>query len=873
MIESKSNTIIDEYALRDTTGIVKPEIQDMVYQNLKLKDMPTGTIPGYFKRQIKNGDTVFGDFTIQEIIDMGPERLIAMFDGSKLSIIKAYNHFLELIVSTIDECFASFIKQLPVPLLSEESQDQDLLSLIDKFNVELSVIANLGYFNDKEKRQLEFVSCYFNGESLDEIGTKNHLTAERARQIIKMVSIHSKILKGESNFYLAQHFNDVLDDYKSKYLNNDLITPFLEDEGILLDAELNKLSFIGLEVLKLQLNNQDRYFLLDQELGQMRVYINTFIQFAKYSFAEKNLDTYHREFILYYKKEAKKYYVQALAEDRSLFKQILDSSFIQCRYSEDFEEDLYSIDWNLLASMDLKVARILLENEDQMTLEEIFEEYNDRNEYYGEEKLEGLGNLYVRTTEYVKNIRNGVWIYSEEEIDNGENTQSIISNHLIAKNGFANFDEINLHLLEKGRKYAPNSLRAFILMVAVVAKKDKNLFVHKQYVDKVSFELQAKRNSMIGAKVLPIIKDHLLSLNNDVSTKDFVLEVKENIIEEGISQTRNINVQYYLDLLANNDVLNIEDGNIVVSTIDRSKLERVKYRDEPAYREAIRNEAVVLLKENENEPIKVTDLWEKLSHLFPKDIAKNNFYKIFEKSDLFTKEITEKNRAAYILNMGLLPQPQPLTEVALNPDDLASDFVLQPIGKEVEPIASYAWDEAALFEFIRRDLSVKHASQNWDFDYGFDRFKSILIGKDSYHDHSNSWGNSILKSLGRVLMNMSDFFDRDTCMQRLSLSFESYLKILLDDNSSLGLGAIIKDDSTLNTLKEYKFSYQKYELNKTLLDFSKKLNSLLYFRNIYAHDPNSDKVNISLVDHVKNIMDFISLYIFVASALKIDTAR
>lgn len=861
------DSVIYEYSLLDEFGYVKPEIKMLIYNNLLIKDIPRELLPPIFYRKIKeNPNHSLASASIQELLNCEIEGPNKYFNKVSQPILRAYYNFVDLVDNNLPLYYLTYMRQLPIPLLGNIDVKADILTLLDILIAEVQIMAEFGYFDIKEIRSIEYVTAYFEGESLEDLAVRYGLSSERVRQIIKTESVYAQIFNGKSNIYLWKGFYESLESFKAEYLFNDLITNVIPDED--LTVLKNKFYFLGLDLFEIKINNQIKYFLTDISISSVRNYVNSFIQFSKNFYLAKDFETFYQDFIAYYKVEGSKGYDETLSSDKALFEKILKCSFIESKYIEGEEEAFYVIDWNLLASMDLRIASILFDVGEIMTREEILKEYNLRCIYYGEEPLPSVNKLHIRSIDNIRKIRNDVWKYSEDFIDVQDNTQSLISEFLTEKGGVASLEEIKAKLLTLDRSYKENSLRAFILMVATISKDDRNLFVHNDMIDQVDIEVMQKRNSMIGAKILPVVKEELLQISEDLEIKDFTKKVKDRVNSLDISNSRNFNVPYYLELFCNGSAIQIEDKKILYAGIDREKIENIKYRDEPAYREAIRNAAVVLFKENENKPIRIINLWNSLNHLYPIELSRNNFYKIFENSSIFNKSMDNAGKPTYSLVIEKLPESKPFTEAVHSPDEFVGQVIDTPhmTVDSYRKIQNVTWTNDLLFDFIYNDLSVQLKNQNWNFDAGFEGFKSIFVGKEG---EPNVWGNSLLSSVGRVLMNVSDYYDRDTCMQRLSLSFESYLRLLLKDNHSKGLGNLIQGNTTLSILKNYKYVHDYKERNKTLLSFSNKLNNLIYYRNIYAHDPNSDKVQISLVDHIRNIMDFISLYIFVAAALDV----
>src|SRR5690606_9348620 len=125
----------------------------------------------------------------------------------------------------------------------------------------------------------------------------------------------------------------------------------------------------------------------------------------------------------------------------------------------------------------------------------------------------------------------------------------------------------------------------------------------------------------------------------------------------------------YNDRFYNWGVFEIIDGTIVASTINKDKLLEIEYRPEPIYRKHIRNEAVAILKETENNRLRIKDLYDQLIHLVPKDVSNTSFYKIFTDSDLFSKTEID-GKLYYQLEVSVLPDAKPFTEEVYEPEEI-----------------------------------------------------------------------------------------------------------------------------------------------------------------------------------------------------------
>src|SRR5690606_30514887 len=160
------------------------------------------------------------------------------------------------------------------------------------------------------------------------------------------------------------------------------------------------------------------------------------------------------------------------------------------------------------------------------------------------------------------------------------------------------------------------------------------------------------------------------------------------------------------------------------------------------------------------------------------------------------------------LNLGSMPELKPIGEAVTNPsEELIVTLESPETSRKNYNYSENAWDVDRIFSFIEDEFSRKFRNSNWDIHYGLKVFKESLY-ENTDDSKLTYWGDLLLKSLGRVLINYSDYFDRDTCLQRLSLSFEAYLKQLgVSDATGAGkpgLGNLLYGNDHLKKLKEYK---------------------------------------------------------------------
>src|SRR5690606_2305437 len=136
---------------------------------------------------------------------------------------------------------------------------------------------------------------------------------------------------------------------------NDFFTTEIESysNDLTIEQIKNRLDVIGLNFVDLIINDTTHYFVVDsRKNAKYRVYINSFVQFMKKNFHERAIDELHLEFSGYYKRE--KGWNESLSEDLGLFKSLLRSSFVDSRYSEELEKEVFVIDWFRLFAIELR---------------------------------------------------------------------------------------------------------------------------------------------------------------------------------------------------------------------------------------------------------------------------------------------------------------------------------------------------------------------------------------------------------------------------------------------------------------------------------------------------------------------------------------
>lgn len=868
---------IQELALRNENGKVKKEVYQSALAKLKMKDIDRKILPSLFYKEITKNDSQLANISIQEVLAFDDEDIRRVFGKASKPILKSFDALQQQVEEMQDEFYQCFISSQQIYIDLEINADDTIVNIIDKlflFCTQLFENNLIENYNNKELEKHERLSLYLQGLDTEEISKKYNESSENSRRIIKNESLFSKILKDEVNFKIDESTLSAINTFKQCYLYNSKFFEELKSE-ITNDQKqeiLRKLEFLNIYGFDFE-TDRIRTYLSETEVLKFRGYLNDFNQFIKKTEEYYTLSELHIAFDKYYAKEEER----KLENTLDFFAKIVDQfTELDKKWDDNIQQYLYYTQWGYLANMSLKVTRILLDQEVIMSTSEIFEAFNKRSAACGQEVLQDNSDLSIKSSTTVHSTQHGFWVYSKEKISK-KDVREVINEFIISKNGVVHFEEVEAYVKSLNYKYPNSSIRAYIQIYARKSVENSELFVHEDYIESSGIAVHNRRNNLIGKELIPIFQEVLQSQKQDISKKQLQRLVNEKCKEQGIILSGPNTIYNYIDRFKNAGIYVFENGKIIADSINKQKLLEVEYRPEPNYRKHIRNEAISILKETESNQLRIKDIYSQLFHLMPANVSNTNFYRIFSESELFsTHEIDGK--LYYQLEVSLLPEAKPFTEEVFEPEEILITADAKVEKQIEEAIVSEVNEEAVIsqnqsnynfgfqlnndqiFDFIYTELGRKYKNAAW-FNEGFNEFKSILGNQSNVDQH---WGNKILKSLGRVLVNISDFYDRDSCLQRLSLSFETYLKQFEETfkPSQSNLGLIITNTSKLKVLLDY-FKNNEYKYGDIIYEFSKSLSKIWTYRNTYAHDQDSDKLEITITDHIKYIMDFIGLYIFI----------
>jgi hypothetical protein len=537
----------------------------------------------------------------------------------------------------------------------------------------------------------------------------------------------------------------------------------------------------------------------------------------------------------------------------------------------------FQVEWPNLSNQGLQVRRILLEKKSVLKKDEILNLYNQKCREYGLPQI--LENeLYLSGKEKIISFGNNIWGYGDSD-ENRLTGQQFIEQYLQNNNGFTHFDTIKNVLIENHYNYPDNSIRAYLSQNCRISLDDNQIFIHEDFISKYpTITLRNKMNKELGEWVLEKIFE---GFSNRVIVKK--QELIKLIIswgkKEDIKGRIRASIDYNLNKLIQTGVIKNDSNNSLL--LDNELLEsigKISLRQEPGYRKVIRSLAIDYLKGTNNAAVPLKKLVELFQEHIPSEIKIQNLYKIF-REDLFLKTII--NGKPHIqLKIENLPEAKTREEETIDTtipfEELESVLIETTIPvPDSRPIAEnfkYV-NEREAFEFLKFDKQIRKEliqiglNNEWVSD-GLATFYNALKINGEY----SRWGRSLLQSIYDLWFSRTDFYDREACIIKLTHGFETYLKKIDTDLLSLdGLGTCIHSNFQLELL--YTYTTEAKSIPSSLINhekrkFSKTIRSLVFFRNLYTHDNNSEHLEMGLHNQIKFASDFIALYVYVGYLLR-----
>lgn len=563
--------------------------------------------------------------------------------------------------------------------------------------------------------------------------------------------------------------------------------------------------------------------------------------------------------------------------NEELIKKILERNPNYFESKVENNTHYFQVRWDNLSNQSLQIRRILLEENRVLRKDEILTLYNQKCRAFGLQQI--LDNeLYLSGKEKIISFGNNTWGYGDAD-DVRLTGQQFIEHYLKNNNGITHFDTIKNVLIENNYNYPDNSIRAYLTQFCRISLDDNQIFVHEDFISQYpNIKLRNKMNKKLGDLIIDKLLDEL-SNKKLINKKEIVKALISWGKKEDIKGNVRASTEYTLNKLIQLGAVKIdEDNNLFLDNEELESIGKISLRQEPSYRKIIRSLAIDYLKGTKNAIVPLKKLVELFQEHIPSDIKIQNLYKIFGE-DLFLKSIINGKQHVQ-LKVENLPEAKPREEetldVSIPTEEINSDTRdgLIPASNERQNNFNLNYiNEREAFEFnkfdkqIRRELLQIGLKNEW-ISEGLNTFYNALKINAEY----SRWGRSLLQSIFDLWFSRTDFYDREACIIKLTHGFETYLKKLDTDLLNLdGLGTCIHSNFQLESL--YAYNQEAKSIPSSLINhekrkFSKTIRSLVFYRNLYTHDNNSEHLEMGLHNQIKFASDFIALYVYVGYLLR-----
>lgn len=719
------------------------------------------------------------------------------------------------------------------------------------------------------KRKIEFWSNYYGvfDEPLEisEFYAGTNLTKERVRQIIQNDSPLKTLFQGKSvgNIKVNEEIISQIKEIKQrKIYRAGFCSDISNNESISVKRAKHIAELFSLELI--EIDDKGKFLINENETLMFREHYRALVQTINKETLPFEVEQVVRLASENYKNSEpfNETIIYALLENKTLFESIED----------DDEVIRYQIKWHLTSSQDTKIKRILYENGDKMHANDILTEYNRRCLLAGLDEI-SKDKLFIKGDNHLKTFgKTGYWQFYEnvEDAIELDNAWVIIEDFIKSKNGLARLEEIKQELLNKNLIYPDGSIRAYTSPSCFIGLNDPDLFIHIDYKDQYpDIPVRQKYQANLGNNFIKTAIN-ILQERKQASRRHLITMVISKLSENEITLRRGP-ASFYVDKFLDIGIFIEHEANGIKTIIlDEEELkehniEELGKQKEPAYRSAIRSQAIQFLKSSKEYSASMEELWEELKEIYPSNIVKNNFYKIFNDNNLFEK--FGKNSSRYVrLITELLPEPQEYTIEVEEPVEPTVEQVEQ-VEKHVpaystEPVQrkAFIWEE--LREQIVKEVSKDYNLSDDMIELGLDTlyYAAYVDGKVT------RWGNHLFQSIYELWFTKTDYYDRDVCFQKLTTNYETYLSKLIENNGDkVGLANLIESSPALAELRQYKFESKEMEywqIDQTKRNYSYFLGSLIYYRNLYSHDNDNENLELSLNNLIKQVTDFIALYVY-----------
>lgn len=842
--------------------------------------------------KIKN-PLIARNLSLHEIYELDDDYFIKM-EGNGVGKLKYLNEFKEQVnlnPSYFDN-YQTYVLDAPIVLGQSINNEESLVFHIEKCLNEISNLLRYkttlpSYFFDKVECNSylplsNYMDHYFgiNDSSLlsyKEISLKYNKTPELIRINLfenKNKADLCKLFNSESDFGLVinPELTHLIRATLANNLYNDSILNVLTNDENVNSTKLKRIvEIFKYELIETNFENSDAGFYTLVKKEETLIY-RSHVTIIDAIFRENVCLT--KEELIDQIKQEKPSKHKSIIEEKGINTAIIDAllaTYYKLEIIQEEEAVYYQFKWHYLSSMAHKLARILQENGTSMLKEEILNEYNTRASDLSVEILQSIDDLHIKKTNKIKPIgKLGRWFYSENEGNALQETiEKFINKSIVEKfKGKITFEELKEYVANSPYSlYPENNLRANLLLCCRKVEDDDKLFIHQDFLT-VYPELKTveKRNRYLANAMINTIVKIIRDANGNSIDKD-VLRNKtiDSLKSDGFVINKYSSYYAYLFNFTDSGLLiKKEINNTIFYSIDEEELKNhdlntLGKKSEPEYKKKIRAYSINHLKKNKR--IKLSELKDEIGFLMPSDISYSSFYKIFQDKAIFIKE--QIGTETWIsLETSLLPVPQELhVEVTEEVTELLgttalTERVRYDVSKLKLAVINELYSEMSIYKMSKEVLS--------------DSFEIFYIALSDQNGIVTKWGDSLLQSVYELLCTKTDYYDRETCLNKLITGYETFLKCFInksETNIFSGQSEVIHHFTPISELRNYRYSENNKE-NVQKKDFSYILSRIKFLSDKSRHDKLHESLDMSFNKQIKNAIDFIALYLYSGYLIK-----
>ena len=502
-------------------------------------------------------------------------------------------------------------------------------------------------------------------------------------------------------------------------------------------------------------------------------------------------------------------------------------------------EDIYMIKWQYLKQIGPRIARILYEENSELTKQNILDIYNKKAKIYNIKRIDEINCGRYDLIESVG--RTGVWKL--------RNTQLAISNNGVSSaedliRNFINqldsdkeivFDELKQYVNGKGgATYPDRTLKATLNTLGYQSK------------GRVYVLAQSTRFSL-DSLIEEIAKVLLSAENKTMGQTELIKTINLN------NRDRNVNVGTFYRAIGKASDLFIQskDGkskqiSLIPDSIDNIDFTQyIEEKESPEYHNAIYQTAIDELRRSTGFSLPLNELKRRVEMYVPEGNHKNVIYKIFDKYDIFIKSSTSPKT----ISLNLERYKEFYTDKA---EPLYCKDVNLESGITKDAIEfGFNWENLKQLAISNLDVEFDNPNSKNEI---LDKMYNIMCGNLSELSSNNQFWKA-LDLLNRLYLYPTSPYERELLSTKLILGVENYISNLLGidnnpDENGLYLKIIKAQDEGFLPNR-----YAKHKINKLV-------GRIITNRNRYSHTNNEGQHGFN--DILKNINLCLKFYIYVA---------